>query len=116
MKKVLLLAVLFMSAMIINAQTRTVVKTADLPKALTENVAKDYAGFTIKEATKVVTNNVVTFEVVVVKGTTTDTLVYDKDGKFVKKVTAKTGTPEKKDNPPATKQNPPATKQNPPKK
>lgn len=109
MKKLLLLAVLFMSAMIINAQTRTVVKTADLPKALTESVAKDYAGFTIKEATKVVANNVVTYEVVVVKGTATDTLVYDKDGKFVKKVTAKTGTTEKKDTPPV-KQNPPAKK------
>jgi hypothetical protein len=98
-----------MSAIIINAQTKTVVKTADLPKAITENVAKDYAGFTIKEATKVVTNNVITFDVVVVKGTTSETLVYDKDGKFVKKVTAKSGTTEKKDAPPA-KQNPPVKK------
>jgi hypothetical protein len=98
-----------MSALIINAQTKTVVKTADLPKAITENVAKDYAGFTIKDATKVVANNVVTFDVVVVKGTTTETLVYDKDGKFVKKMTATSGTPEKKETP-APKQNPPAKK------
>jgi hypothetical protein len=109
MKKSLLLLVLFMSAIIINAQTKTVVKTADLPKAITENIAKDYAGFTIKEATKVVANNVVSFDVVVVKGTTTETLVYDKDGKFVKKVTATSGTTEKKDTPPA-KQNPPVKK------
>lgn len=99
-----------MSAMIINAQTRTVVKTADLPKALTEVVAKDYAGFTIKEATKVVTNNVATYEVVVVKGTTTDTLLFDKDGKFVKKLTVKTGTTEKKDNPPAKQTTTPVKK------
>ena len=116
MKKVLLIAVLVMSAMIINAQTRVAVKTTDLPKALTESVAKDYAGFTIKSATKVVANNVASYEVVVVKGTTTETLVYDKDGKFVKKVTAKTGTPEKKDNPPAAKQNPPAKQNQPTKK
>jgi hypothetical protein len=99
-----------MSALIINAQTKTAVKTTDLPKALTESVAKDYSGFTIKDAAKVVTNNVTTFEVVVVKGTATETLVYDKDGKFLKKVTAKAGTMEKKNTPPAAKQNPPAKK------
>jgi len=109
MKKSILLLVLFMSALIVNAQTKTVVKAADLPKAITENLAKDYAGFTVKEATKVVTNNVVSYDVVVVKGTATETLVYDKDGKFVKKVTATSGTTQKKDTPPA-KQNPPVKK------
>ena len=109
MKKLLLLAILVMSAVVINAQTKTVVKTADLPKALTESITKDYAGFTIKEATKVVTNNVATYDVVVVKGTATETLVYDKDGKFIKKVTAKSGNMEHM-NQPAAKQNPPAKK------
>jgi hypothetical protein len=93
MKKVLFVLVLIMAALVVNAQatttqakpTTTVVKIADLPKAITDNVAKDYPGYTIKEATSVTTNNVVTYEVVIVKGVTTETLVYDKDGVFVKK-------------------------------
>jgi curli biogenesis system outer membrane secretion channel CsgG len=99
MKKVLFVLVLIMAALVVNAQTKatttqakptvTVVKLADLPKAITDNVAKDYVGFTIKDATCTNTNNVVTYDVVIVKGTTTETLVYDKDGKFIKKVTQK---------------------------
>jgi hypothetical protein len=44
----------------------------------------------------VTANNQVTYEVVIVKGTTTETLVYDKDGKFVNKLVPKTGTTETK--------------------
>ena len=88
MKK-LLLGILFMAgALAINAQ-RTPVKVSDLQKAITDNIAKDYAGFTIKEANKVVENNVTTFEVVITKGTMQDTLVYDSNGKFLKKMEAK---------------------------
>jgi len=92
MKKVLVVLVLIMAAMVVNAQatssadtTRTTVKVADLQKAITDNIAKDYVGYTIKEATSVTANNIVTYEVVIVKGATTETLVYDKDGVFVKK-------------------------------
>jgi len=96
MKKLLFFLVLIMAGLVVNSQTKTtttqvkptvtVVKIADLSKAITDNVAKDYAGFTIKGATCTNTNNVVTYEVTIVKGTTTETLVYDKDGKFIKKV------------------------------
>jgi len=96
MKKVLFVLVFIMAALVVNAQTQatttqvkdtvTVVKIADLPKTITDNVAKDYAGFTIKDATSTVTNNVLTYDVVIVNGTATETLVYDKDGKFVKKL------------------------------
>ncbi len=85
-----------MAVLVVNAETKatttqtkpttTVVKIADLPKAITDNVAKDYAGFTIKDAKCTNKNNVVNYDVVIVKGTTTETLVYDKDGKFVKKL------------------------------
>ena len=85
-----------MSVLIVNAQATqtsatksksvTSIKVADLPKAITDNIAKDYAGYTIKEATSVTANNSVTYNVVVVKGTATETLVYDKDGMFVKKL------------------------------
>ncbi len=78
-----------MAVLVANAQiTKAPVKTADLPKAITENVAKNYVGFTVKEATKVTENKVVTYDVVITKGTTTETLVYDKDGKFLRKMTA----------------------------
>ena len=65
---------------------RAAVKVADLLKPITDNVAKDFVGYTIKEATSVTVNNTVTYEVVIVKGTATETLLYDKDGKFLKKV------------------------------
>lgn len=107
MKKLLFIAVLMMAALVVNAQAaktavanakpmHTPVKVADLQKAITDNVAKDYAGFTVKEATSVTTNNVVTYDVVITKGTTTETLVYDKDGKFVKKMTQKVVAPAPK--------------------
>ena len=107
MKKLLFIAVLMMAALVVNAQatkttvtnaksTRTSVKVAELQKAITDNIAKDYVGFTVKEATSITTNNTVTYEVVIVKGTTTETLIYDKDGKFVKKVAQKAVAPAPK--------------------
>jgi hypothetical protein len=96
MKKVLFVLSFIIAALVVNAQTQdttiqvkptiTVVKTADLSQAITNNVAKDYAGFTIKDATCTNTNNVLTYDVVIVNGTATETLVYDKDGKFIKKL------------------------------
>ena len=96
MKKVLLVLVLIVAVLAVNAQTqttvtkekpvRTTVMVADLQKTITDNIAKDYAGYTIKEATSVTADKIVTCEVVIVKGTATETLVYDKDGKFVKKL------------------------------
>jgi hypothetical protein len=95
MKKVIFVLVLMMATLVVNAQFRgatnvtmptvTIVKKADLPKAIKDNVAKDYTGFAIKGATCTNTNNVITYAVVIVKGTTTETLVYDKEGKFIKK-------------------------------
>jgi predicted nicotinamide N-methyase len=112
MKKVLFIMSLLMAVLVVNAETvRTSIKVADLNKAITDNVAKNYVGFTIKESTKVVANNVETFDVVIVKGATSETLVYDKDGKFIKKVTQKVGTVEKNTStPPAKPTDKPAPK------
>ena len=100
-----------MGAVVVNAQ-RTTVKVVELQKAIIDNVAKDYVGFTIKEATKVVENNIVYYEVVVAKGTTQETLLYytllyDIDGKFLKNLTLKADTVKKKEVKPTT---PPAIK------
>ena len=101
MKKVLFVLVLMMSVLAVNAQTsktagtkvkstHAVVQVADLQKAITDNIAKDYVGFTIKSASSVTANNALTYHVVVAKGSTTETLVYDNNGAFVKKLPAKT--------------------------
>ncbi len=76
--------------------TKTTIKVADLQKAIKDNIAKDYAGFTIKGATSITENKVVTYNVVIVKGKATETLVYDKDGVFVKKLPAATPNTAKK--------------------
>jgi hypothetical protein len=99
MKKVLFVLVLMMAVVAVNAQTgktavtnakpvHTAIKVADLQKNITDNIAKDYAGFTIKQATSISGKNGVTYDVVISKGSTTETLVYDKDGVFVKKLPA----------------------------
>jgi hypothetical protein len=107
MKKLLFVMVLVMGALVVNAQ-RTPVKVADLQKSITDNIAKDYVGFTIKEATRVVENKVVTFDVVIAKGTMQETLCYDNAGKFLKKLEAKGGM-VKTESAPASK---PAPKKN----
>jgi hypothetical protein len=107
MKKVFLVMVLLVAALVVNAQqdtvkttktkstttsvapqqaVRAIVKEADLLKPITESVAKDYAGYAIKEATSVTLNNVVTYEILISKGMASETLLYDKDGKFLKKL------------------------------
>jgi hypothetical protein len=97
MKKVLFVLVLLMAVVVVSAQTtkpavtkekplRTAVQVADLQKPITDNIAKDFVGYTVKEATSVTANMIVTYEVVIVKGTATETLVYDKSGVFVKKL------------------------------
>ena len=104
MKKVFIVIVLIMAVLVVNAQAtkttvtkeksvRTAIMVADLQKPITDNIAKDYVGYTIKEVASVTANSVVTYEVIVVKGTTTETLVYDKEGTFVKKIPM---TPKKK--------------------
>ena len=91
----------------LNAQiSKVAVKVADLPKAITENVAKNYTGFTIKEATKVTENNVITYDVMIHKASTMETLVYDKEGKFLRKMTPTaqvTAKPQEKPAAPAKK-------------
>ena len=96
MKKLILVALFGMAVIFVNAQTRSEIKVSDLNKAITENVAKDHAGFTIKDAYKLDNKGIVTFDVKVAKGNEEEILVYDKDGKFVKKEAHKLGMATKK--------------------
>jgi len=106
MKKLIFIIVLFIAAVSANAQ-RTPIKTGDLQKTIIDNIQRDYAGFTIKEATKIVNNNVTNYEVAIIKGTTQETLLYDNDGKFIKKTSVKNGSVTKQEaTPPSKKQTP----------
>lgn len=93
MKRLLSVFVFLMAVVALNAQqTRTPVKVTDLNKAITSNISKDYAGYTIKDATQIVNNGVTTYEVVISKGTTSETLLYDNSGKFLNKVNMTAGS------------------------
>lgn len=89
MKKLLVIMVLMMGTVAVNAQ-RIPIKVADLPKTLSDTISIQYIGFTIKEATKVVENNVTTYEIIIAKGSDQQTLIYDNSWKFLKKQESKT--------------------------
>jgi hypothetical protein len=91
MKKVLVVLVLIMVGMVVNAQVinpsdSTIKVSIDaLPKVIKDNIAKDYFGYTIKDAAGSRKKDLTTFEVLVVKGVAVEVLVYDNKGKFIKK-------------------------------
>jgi hypothetical protein len=84
-KTVLIMVFTLMVATFINAQSRVEVKSSDLPKAITENITKDFSGFTIQNAFKINSNNLTSYEVTVQKGANRERLEYDSSGMFVKK-------------------------------
>jgi hypothetical protein len=97
MKKIALLLVFMMSVLAAHAQAdttysknkaskETTVKVSDLPAAVTATISKDYPGYTVKEASSTWENNALNYHVLVAKGTETETLVFDKEGKFLKKL------------------------------
>jgi hypothetical protein len=83
MKKLVLVMVLVLSALIVNAQ-RTTVKVSDLPKGVADSIQKEYSGYAIKESARNVENNITTYEVIVSKGTDQKTLHFDNTGKSLK--------------------------------
>lgn len=102
MKKIMLILVLVMSVIAVKAQDdkspaatdskttittpATTVKVADLPKSVTDNIAKDYPGYTVKEASTLTGKNGLNYQVVITKGTEKESLLFDKDGTFLKKL------------------------------
>jgi hypothetical protein len=84
MKKLMLLFVIALGVTALNAQTRTSLKVADLPKTITDNITTAHKGCVAQEAFKVDTRGVLSYEVVVKDAKSEMTLVYDKDGKFLK--------------------------------
>jgi hypothetical protein len=85
MKKLMMIFTMFFVVAIVNAQTKTEIKSADLPKAITDNIAKDYAGYNIAKAFKVDTKGTISYRVMVKDAKGELILFYDKDGNFVRK-------------------------------
>lgn len=84
-----------MAALVVNSQTnivvidksdRTPIHIADLKAPITALIAKDYAGFIINQATRIFTKNIITYEIIIVQGTTTDTLIYDQNYFLVREI------------------------------
>jgi predicted transcriptional regulator len=95
MKKLFIIMVMTFAVVSAYAQ-RTRITAADLPGSIIDNVSRDHAGFTVRDAARILKDNVTTYEVVIAKGTTQETLLYDQSGKYIKKTGAKQGTVSKK--------------------
>ena len=86
MKKIALLMIIALTISVFaNAQTRVEIKSADLPKVITDRVAKDFAGFAIQNAYKVNHQNHTSYELIIAKGTEKEKLAYSSNGIFIKK-------------------------------
>lgn len=95
MKKVIFVLFLLITAIAAKAQTnivvadksdRTTVRVADLQDHITSHINRYYIGFIINEAARVVVKNVITYEVIITQGTTTDTLLYDENSNFIRNI------------------------------
>jgi hypothetical protein len=84
MKTLVLIFAMVLGVSVANAQTRTSIKVTDLSKSITQDIATNHAGWKAIEAFSVNTNNVLSYEVVIEKGTVKKDLFYDKDAKFVR--------------------------------
>jgi hypothetical protein len=95
MKKTLLLLFLLMTSLVVNSQTnivivdkydRTPIIISNLKAPITDFINRHYTGFIINQATRVVKNNVITYEIIIVQGTTTDTLIYDRGYNIIREI------------------------------
>jgi hypothetical protein len=88
MKRILFFISFLLTALAVHSQTnivitdkfdRTPIEIADLQNHITTDITRDHPGFIINQATRVVKSNVITYEIVIVQGTTTDTLFFDQN-------------------------------------
>jgi len=67
-------------------ETETELETDALPQAVQSALAKDFPGYDIEEAAKIVKAGTTTFEAQVEKGETKLDAIYSPDGKLIKKI------------------------------
>jgi hypothetical protein len=80
----------------VSSQSKTPVHVFDLGQTITEQLAKTFPGSLVRAAWKVNTNNVLSYEIRMVKGKMEYALLYDKDGKFLRKEAVSPVIEEKK--------------------
>jgi hypothetical protein len=85
MKKIIIFSIFFFLSVIAFSQTKTELQVAELQKPIKEHIEKNFDGFSIGKIFKVDAKGTITYDVCVAKGTTYEKLIYDKEGKFLKK-------------------------------
>ena len=80
----------------VSAQIKTPVHVFELGQAITEQLVKTFPGSLVRASWKVNTNNVLSYEIRMVKGDMEYALLYDKDGKFLCKEAVSPVIAEKK--------------------
>jgi hypothetical protein len=93
MKKVLVTFMVALFATMVLGQTKTEIKSGDLPKCVKEYLIQKMKGFNIDKAFKVDNKGEITYIVTVTKGKEKRTLEFDKNCKNVKNFT--TAEPKK---------------------
>jgi hypothetical protein len=84
-QKIVVLSILvFGIGVLTNAQSKVPVKASALQKGITEYIAKNYAGFTVKNAFKEDRNKLITYEVNLKKEKKMVHLSFDNSGNFLK--------------------------------
>jgi len=66
-------------------ETEVEISKAELPTAVLDVLKKDYAGYKIEEAAKITATGVVTYETEIEKGEQSFELIFDGQGKILKK-------------------------------
>jgi hypothetical protein len=97
MKRTISLLLLLMWAMVIYCQDivvldksdRTPILIAELKAPIPDLIARHYTGFIINQATRVVKNNIITYEIIIVQWPTTDTLIFDQNYNLVREIIQK---------------------------
>lgn len=85
MKKIAILIIFSLLAGLAYPQTKTELQVTELQKTIRDHIDKNYSGFSIGKIFKVDTKGTITFDICISKGTTYEKLIYDKEGKFLKK-------------------------------
>ncbi len=67
-------------------ETEREIKKSELPTAIHDSLLKDYAAYKIEETAKIESKGEITFEVEVEKGKQSFDLIFDTNGKLLKKI------------------------------
>ena len=76
-------------------EVETHIEKTELPKAIQETIAKEFPGYKINETAKILTKGITTYEAEVKKEGKTFDLIFDINGKLLKKIDEETKKEDK---------------------